>query len=498
MQVNGDLIGFGLFFIVFGGGPARRRARAGSRPTSAARRLAALAAPPGRRRPVDHPARPPGALARRPRRRRSASGRWPAASSAPGRVCRSSAAAADEAGTPFERAVRRAARRARRRRHVPLRRPGRRRPAAGSSWTVEGASADGTPPTIERDGERRHDRAGRRRRCFGFGGDARALGRHAADRSDDRPRRDAQRRRGRLDARRRPPRRRSTRPSTPARSGSTCADVAAASTLDGTVNAGSAVVWLPELPLEGDLTVNAGSLVDLRARRTSACGWSPATTRSRRTTSTTQGLVRIRRCAGRRRASPRPPIRIELEVQANAGSMSLNPRQTCCGLTRRCRPWNPQLLVARRRRRRSAASALLVRGFGGYREAARISDTSPSRISSIAVGEVLVSGVVEPAELTLVSPLQSAPCVFYRSRIDETGDDDGIGRRSARRRPSGSGSATTAASCASSRAAPGSTSRPASTSGPARSATTPAGLRLRNGPGVRAGPRTARPRSPRS
>ena len=63
--------------------------------------------------------------------------------------------------------------------------------------------------------------------------------------------------------------------------------------------------------------------------------------------------------------------------------------------------------------------ALLVRGFAGYREAARISDTSSSRISSIAVGEVLVSGVVEPAELTLVSPLQSAPCVFIgRDRRD--------------------------------------------------------------------------------
>lgn len=67
---------------------------------------------------------------------------------------------------------------------------------------------------------------------------------------------------------------------------------------------------------------------------------------------------------------------------------------------------------------------LLGRGFTGYREAARISDTSPSRIASIAVGEILVSGVVEAAELTLVSPLQSTPCVFYRARIDETGDDD--------------------------------------------------------------------------
>lgn len=67
---------------------------------------------------------------------------------------------------------------------------------------------------------------------------------------------------------------------------------------------------------------------------------------------------------------------------------------------------------------------LLLRGFAGYREAARIADTSPSRIASIAVGEVLVSGIVEAAELSLVSPLQSAPCVFYRARIDETGDDD--------------------------------------------------------------------------
>lgn len=67
---------------------------------------------------------------------------------------------------------------------------------------------------------------------------------------------------------------------------------------------------------------------------------------------------------------------------------------------------------------------LLVRGFGAYRMASRIGDTSASRIASAAVGEVLVSGIVEPAETTLVSPLQSAPCIFYRSTIDES-DDDG-------------------------------------------------------------------------
>lgn len=66
---------------------------------------------------------------------------------------------------------------------------------------------------------------------------------------------------------------------------------------------------------------------------------------------------------------------------------------------------------------------LLVRGFGGYRSAGRISGTSVSRIASLAVGEVLVSGAAEPIELTLVSPLQSTPCVYYRSRITETRDD---------------------------------------------------------------------------
>ena len=73
-----------------------------------------------------------------------------------------------------------------------------------------------------------------------------------------------------------------------------------------------------------------------------------------------------------------------------------------------------------------AGLALLVRGLGGYRRAGQITDTAPSRIASIAVGEVLVSGVVEAAELTLVSPLQSVDCVFYRSRIEEA-DGEAMG-----------------------------------------------------------------------
>ncbi len=65
---------------------------------------------------------------------------------------------------------------------------------------------------------------------------------------------------------------------------------------------------------------------------------------------------------------------------------------------------------------------LLVRGMGGFRTATRIGDTSTSAIASLAAGEVRVSGVVEPADVTLISPLQSAPCVYYRSTI--RGDDD--------------------------------------------------------------------------
>jgi hypothetical protein len=72
-----------------------------------------------------------------------------------------------------------------------------------------------------------------------------------------------------------------------------------------------------------------------------------------------------------------------------------------------------------------AGLVLLARGFGGYRAAGRISGTSPSRISGLAVGEVLVAGTVEPMELTLISPLQSAACVYYRSKVIASNDGEG-------------------------------------------------------------------------
>ena len=63
--------------------------------------------------------------------------------------------------------------------------------------------------------------------------------------------------------------------------------------------------------------------------------------------------------------------------------------------------------------------ALLVRGLAGYRRASLISDIAGATISAIAVGENRVSGTIEAAELTLISPLQSEPCVYYRASVTE-------------------------------------------------------------------------------
>jgi hypothetical protein len=65
---------------------------------------------------------------------------------------------------------------------------------------------------------------------------------------------------------------------------------------------------------------------------------------------------------------------------------------------------------------------LLWRGVGGYRTALRVGDTSTSPIATMAAGEVRISGVVEPAEVTLVSPLQSEPCVYYHASIRDRDD----------------------------------------------------------------------------
>ena len=60
---------------------------------------------------------------------------------------------------------------------------------------------------------------------------------------------------------------------------------------------------------------------------------------------------------------------------------------------------------------------MLWRGMGGYRTSVTLGDTATSRLESLAAGEVRVSGTIEASEATLISPLQSRPCVWYRSRV---------------------------------------------------------------------------------
>ena len=69
-----------------------------------------------------------------------------------------------------------------------------------------------------------------------------------------------------------------------------------------------------------------------------------------------------------------------------------------------------------------AGLVLLYRGLQGYRSQIRVSDTSTSAIGSMAAGEVRVSGRIEPAEMTLISLLQSVACVYYRSTVGDAGE----------------------------------------------------------------------------
>ena len=67
---------------------------------------------------------------------------------------------------------------------------------------------------------------------------------------------------------------------------------------------------------------------------------------------------------------------------------------------------------------------LLARGLGAYRAASRLTGIGTSRIATVAAGEVRLVGTIEADVMTLVSPLQSVACVYYRSRIREGSGDD--------------------------------------------------------------------------
>ncbi len=69
---------------------------------------------------------------------------------------------------------------------------------------------------------------------------------------------------------------------------------------------------------------------------------------------------------------------------------------------------------------------LFVRGLVAYRRDRLISSVATSSLDGIAAGEVRISGVVEPIDQTLISPLQSKPCVWYRARVETTGKDSRV------------------------------------------------------------------------
>ena len=64
-----------------------------------------------------------------------------------------------------------------------------------------------------------------------------------------------------------------------------------------------------------------------------------------------------------------------------------------------------------------------VRGFVAYRRNPRVSSVALSSVAELAVGEVRLTGIIEPVALTLVSPLQSKPAVWYRASITDGGRD---------------------------------------------------------------------------
>ncbi len=74
-----------------------------------------------------------------------------------------------------------------------------------------------------------------------------------------------------------------------------------------------------------------------------------------------------------------------------------------------------------------AGLAMLWRGFGSYRTATRIAGHGTSTVASMAAGEVRLSGIIEPAEVTLVSPLQSKVCVYYHATIESGGEPTEVG-----------------------------------------------------------------------
>ena len=86
-------------------------------------------------------------------------------------------------------------------------------------------------------------------------------------------------------------------------------------------------------------------------------------------------------------------------------------------------PLSERWLIGVRRRPGSwAASCSSFEAWAATGRTCASADIATSSIDAIAAGEVRVSGVVEPAELTLVSLLQSRQCVYYRATVGDAGE----------------------------------------------------------------------------
>ena len=65
----------------------------------------------------------------------------------------------------------------------------------------------------------------------------------------------------------------------------------------------------------------------------------------------------------------------------------------------------------------------LWRGLRAQRTGARVEGLGTSRIATLAAGEVRVSGIVEPAGVTLISPILARECLYYDARITSGAGD---------------------------------------------------------------------------
>jgi hypothetical protein len=88
-------------------------------------------------------------------------------------------------------------------------------------------------------------------------------------------------------------------------------------------------------------------------------------------------------------------------------------------------PWSDSSLAPLAAAGVIAGLWLLIRGLRSYRSTTLFAGIGSSRIESVAAGEVRISGIIEAAEMTLVSLVQSVPCVYYRASIRDDGESTG-------------------------------------------------------------------------